>query len=170
LDDNEFEKKKKKEKYSIFGVFFKEMDNLMHLTDAQLNKQVLFTYIEEEVSKKNDFDFVFRKSRNGVLHQDVFNQQFLIPYQYGILNFPQILNEEEDQFINQNFQSKIANYYNESFEKAYKIFCDDWISLCSNYNWHPKFESIDEDLDPKTNLANKFINGLVDFGTITSIL
>ena len=170
LDDNEFEETNDKGKYSIFGVFFKDMDDFMHLSDSDVHKQVLFTYKEEEVSKKNEFGFAFRKSGNGVLNQDLFNEMFLNPYYNGILNIPDILNEEEDQFSNLNFQSKIANYYNENFDKAYKMFCDDWISFCSYFVWYPNFESVDEDFDPKTNLVYKYLNGLIDFGTITSII
>ncbi len=156
--------------YKIHNIYFKDSNNdYFHLNDSDLHKQVLFSY-REELGNKNELGLTYRKSGSGVLHQDVFNKIFSNPYNNGILNIFKVLSEEEEQFLNLNFQSKIANYYNESFDKAYKMFCDDWISFCSNFVWHPNFESVDEDFDPKTSLAYKYINGLIDFGTITSII
>jgi energy-coupling factor transporter ATP-binding protein EcfA2 len=171
-DEGEVEElsEKEKEKYSIFGIFFNETDEFLHLSDFDAIKQSVFTYKDEQIDKKNEFGFVFRKSSNGVLHRDLFNEMFLIPYNKGIMNIIQILDEEEDKFISINFKSKVSNFYNETFEKAYKLFCDDWISLCSKFIWQPEFESEDEEIDPSTNLADKYINSLTDFGTITSIL
>ena len=169
-DDGTIEDNNNNREYEIHQITFKDCNNdFFQLHDSDLHNQVLFTY-REEVGKKNEFGIVFRKSGNGVLHQDIFNEMFLTPYKNGILNIPQILNEEEDNFVNLNFQSKIANYYSESFDTAYKIFCNDLVSFCSNYVWHPNFESVDEDFDPKTSLVYKYINGLIDFGTITSII
>jgi predicted ATPase len=154
--------------YRIIHTCFKDSDyDFFHLSDKQSIKQAVFTFKDEQ-EKGNMNEISRRKSGFSVLHKDYFEEYFLDSSLNGIIDFSGVW--ENNTAGKEEFEKVVAAHYNLEFEKAIKPFCDDWIALCSCFVWNMSYSSQDEELDPKSFLANKYLESLWDFGVITELL
>jgi len=105
-----------------------------------------------------------------IISKDDYNNLYSSSYENGIFDFTKLWENSSETKV--EFERLICSYYKKDLIKSYRLLCDDLLIVLSHRNWEmkEKYSSKESPSNIIRDLTELYINSLLDFGLIRSII